>query len=153
VSNGRVTDKSNCVTRNTTQSSSDKYELHLFWDGVQNSEISYICVLFPNMPTAIVTGATGILGREIVAALANDPSWDKVHALSRSQKEEYPDKVQHDHIDLLASPNEIAKQLKDQGVTGEYLFFAAYMAKSDEKAASDVNGRLSAPEASIKTYR
>jgi hypothetical protein len=41
----------------------------------------------------------------------------------------------------MGSAQEIAKLLKDQKVSGEYLFFAAYMAKSDEKEASDVNGR------------
>ena len=92
------------------------------------------------MPTAIVTGATGILGREIVAALGKDRQWTKIHALSRSQKEEYPPTVQHDHVDLTASPQEIARQLKSQNVLGEYLFFAAYIAKGSEEEASDVNG-------------
>lgn len=92
------------------------------------------------MPTAIVTGATGILGREIVAALGRDSKWTKVHALSRSQKEKYAPSVQHDTVDLMASAQDIAKQLRDQKVDAEYLFFAAYMAKPDEQAASDVNG-------------
>lgn len=92
------------------------------------------------MPTAIVTGATGILGREIVSALGRDPKWTKIHALSRTQKDKYPPSVQHDHIDLTGSAEEIAKQLKEQGVEGEYLFFAAYLAKDDEREASDVNG-------------
>jgi len=95
------------------------------------------------MPTAIVTGATGINGREIVAALGRDSKWTKIHALSRSQKEKYPPSVQHDTINLMGSAQEIAKELKDQKVNGEYLFFAAYMAKGDEKEASDVNGRSS----------
>jgi NAD(P)-dependent dehydrogenase (short-subunit alcohol dehydrogenase family) len=92
------------------------------------------------MPTAIITGATGILGREIVAALGKDKQWTKIHALSRSQKEAYPPTVQHDHVDLTAAPQEIAKQLKAQNVTGEYLFFSAYLAKDTEEEASDVNG-------------
>jgi hypothetical protein len=95
------------------------------------------------MPTAIVTGATGINGREIVAALGRDSQWTKIHALSRSQKEKFPPSVQHDTINLMGSAQEIAKQLKDQRVDGEYLFFAAYMAKDDEKEASDVNSRYS----------
>ena len=94
------------------------------------------------MPTAIVTGATGINGREIVAALGRDSKWTRIHALSRSQKEKYPPSVQHDTINLMGSAQEIAKQLKNQKVDGEYLFFAAYIAKDDEKDASDVNGRL-----------
>jgi NAD(P)-dependent dehydrogenase (short-subunit alcohol dehydrogenase family) len=94
------------------------------------------------MPTAIVTGATGILGREIVAALGKDKHWTKIHALSRRHKEKYPPTVQHDHIDLTASAQEIAKELKAQNVTGEYLFFAAYIAKPTEEEASDVNGMM-----------
>jgi NAD(P)-dependent dehydrogenase (short-subunit alcohol dehydrogenase family) len=101
------------------------------------------------MPTAIVTGATGILGREIVAALGKDKQWTKIHALSRSQKEAYPPTVQHDHVDLTAAPQEIAKQLKAQNkaqnVTGEYLFFSAYLAKDTEEEASDVNGMPTPP--------
>jgi NAD(P)-dependent dehydrogenase (short-subunit alcohol dehydrogenase family) len=92
------------------------------------------------MPTAIVTGATGILGRGIVASLGQDSKWTKVHALSRSQKDEYPPSVQHAHIDLTGSTQKISKQLKAQGVEGEYLFFTAYLAKADEKEQSDVNG-------------
>jgi N-acetyl-gamma-glutamylphosphate reductase len=93
------------------------------------------------MPTAIVTGATGINGREIVASLARDNKWTKIHALSLGQKEKYPPPVQHDKINLMGNAQEIAKQLKDQKVNGEYLFFAAYMAKKSEQEASDVNGK------------
>jgi aspartate-semialdehyde dehydrogenase len=92
------------------------------------------------MPTAIVTGATGILGREIVTALGHDPKWTKVHALSHSQKGKFPPSVQHDTIDLLSSAQNISKQLKSQKVDGEFLFFAAYMAKSSEQENCDVNG-------------
>ena len=92
------------------------------------------------MLTAIVTGATGILGRDIVAALCRDSKWAKVHALSRSQKEKHPPLVQHDTINLMGSAQDIAKQLKDQKVDGDYLFFAAYMARDSEQDASDVNG-------------
>jgi len=93
------------------------------------------------MPSAIVTGATGILGREIVFGLAKDSStWSTVHALSRSQKEEYPSNVKHDHIDLTSSAQNMAKDLK--GVEAEYVFFAAYLAKDDEGEAADVNGAM-----------
>lgn len=101
------------------------------------------------MPTAIVTGATGILGREIVFALGQDKQWTKVHALSRSQKEDYPASVQHDKIDLMGSAEEIAKQLREQKVDGEYLFFAAYMAKDDEGEAAKVNGMFVLQETSF----
>jgi hypothetical protein len=95
------------------------------------------------MPTAIVTGATGILGKEIVSALGQDSQWTKIHALSRTQKDKYPPSVQHAHIDLTGTASELAKQLKEQDVRGEYLFFAAYLAKDDEGEAADVNGKLS----------
>ncbi|KAH8424782.1 SDR family oxidoreductase [Aspergillus melleus] len=95
------------------------------------------------MPTAIVTGATGILGREIVHQLAKTPNvWTTVHALSRSQKEPYPEHVQHDKIDLLATPEDIAEQLKAQNVEAEYLFFAAYLQKGDDEEMDRINGDM-----------
>ncbi|MCJ1257339.1 hypothetical protein MMC24_005164 [Lignoscripta atroalba] len=93
------------------------------------------------MPSAIVTGATGILGREIVAALGNDPQqWTTVYALSRSQKEKCPSNVKHDFIDLTSDAKAMAKQL--QGVEAEYLFFAAYLEKGSEQENWDVNGAM-----------
>ncbi|KAL2356222.1 hypothetical protein BJ546DRAFT_1025067 [Cryomyces antarcticus] len=93
------------------------------------------------MPSAIVTGATGILGREIVSELGRSPQqWPTVHALSRSKKDEYPQNVVHNHIDLTSSAKEMAEQLKD--VEGEYIFFAAYLAQDGEKEAADVNGAM-----------
>lgn len=66
----------------------------------------------------------GILGRAIVYALGKDSGqWSTVHALSRSQKEDYPPNVKHDTVDLTGDAKAIAKQL--QGVEAEYLFFAA----------------------------
>ncbi|KAL1966140.1 hypothetical protein VTN77DRAFT_4888 [Rasamsonia byssochlamydoides] len=105
------------------------------------------------MPTAIVTGATGILGREIVHALGRDPqTWTKVHALSRRQREAYPSNVLHDTIDLFAaSVEKLAEQfrhgsqtLRDTIAAGgcEYIFFAAYVAKDDEGDADRVNGGM-----------
>ena len=93
------------------------------------------------MPSAIVTGATGILGREIVHALGKDSKqWETVHALSRSQKEQYPSNVKHDFIDLTSDAKEMAKQL--QGVEAEYVFFAAYLQKDTEQENWDVNGAM-----------
>lgn len=91
------------------------------------------------MAAAIVTGATGILGREIVAELAKRPDqWSEIHALSRSKKDEYPSNVVHGFIDLQASAEEMSKQLK--GVEGEYVFFAAYLQRDSEQDNWDVNG-------------
>ena len=85
--------------------------------------------------------APGILGREIVHALGKDPKhWQTVHALSRSQKEEYPSNIKHDTIDLTGSAQDMAKQL--QGVEAEYVFFAAYLQKDSEQENWDVNGAM-----------
>jgi NAD(P)-dependent dehydrogenase (short-subunit alcohol dehydrogenase family) len=93
------------------------------------------------MPAAIVTGATGMLGRQIVFELGRDPKqWSHVTALSRSQKEDYPENVAHNHLDLTSSAKGIAKELGN--VKGEYLFFAAYLQKDSEQENWDVNGSL-----------
>ncbi|KAI9797965.1 MAG: hypothetical protein M1833_005021 [Piccolia ochrophora] len=93
------------------------------------------------MPAAIVTGATGILGREIVSALGKDPkTWTTVHALSRSAKETYPANVKHDAVDLTGSAEDLAKQL--EGVEAEYLFFAAYLQKDTDEEDWDANGAM-----------
>ena len=91
------------------------------------------------MPSAIVTGATGILGREIVNELGQHPQqWPTVHALSRSKREKYPENVIHNHIDLNSSADGMTEDL--QNVHGEYLFFAAYLQKDSEQENWDVNG-------------
>ncbi|KAJ4365803.1 hypothetical protein N0V83_008424 [Neocucurbitaria cava] len=93
------------------------------------------------MPSAIVTGATGILGREIVLELSKHrQQWPTIHALSRSKKENYPDNVIHNHIDLQSSAEDMATDLKN--VRGEYIFFAAYLAQDTEQKAWDVNGAM-----------
>jgi nucleoside-diphosphate-sugar epimerase len=63
------------------------------------------------MPTAIVTGATGMTGHAIVKALAADPSWTKVYALSRSQKGQDHKNIVHATLDLQSSAKDMAKQL------------------------------------------
>ena len=84
---------------------------------------------------------SGILGRQIVSALGKDPStWTTVHALSRSQKEQYPPNVTHDSIDLTGDCKQMADQLKS--VEGEVVFFAAYLQKDDPQEEWDANGRL-----------
>ncbi|KAK4185736.1 Iridoid synthase [Podospora australis] len=93
------------------------------------------------MSSAIVLGATGILGREIVKQLSsNQLKWNKIYALSRSKKDEYPSHVVHSHIDLLTSAEDMAKDLKD--VEGEYVFFAAYMQQDSEEENCKVNGDM-----------
>ncbi|KAF1977053.1 NAD(P)-binding protein [Bimuria novae-zelandiae CBS 107.79] len=93
------------------------------------------------MPSAIVTGATGILGREIVFELSKHaPQWPTIHALSRSKKEDYPSNVIHSHIDLTSSADGMAADLAK--VRGEYVFFAAYLQKDSEQENWDVNGAM-----------
>jgi nucleoside-diphosphate-sugar epimerase len=90
-----------------------------------------------------LTGAnkTGILGRQIVFELSQHRTqWPTIHALSRSKKEDYPDNVIHNHIDLQSSPDEMASDLKS--VRGEYIFFAAYLAQDKEEDAWKVNGEM-----------
>jgi len=63
--------------------------------------------------------------------------WTKIYALSRSKKNKYLSLVQHSHVDLTASPDELATELQD--VQGDYLFFAAYLADDDEQKMCDLN--------------
>ncbi|KAL0935446.1 nad dependent epimerase dehydratase family protein [Colletotrichum truncatum] len=93
------------------------------------------------MASAIVTGATGILGREIVGRLGHDSKqWKTVYAMSRSKKDEYPSNVKHSFIDLTGSADEMAKNL--QGIEAEYVFFAAYLQKDTDQENWDVNGDM-----------
>lgn len=93
------------------------------------------------MPTALITGATGILGREIVLALGRDKkTWSTVWALSRSQKLEWPSNVKSQHLDLQASAKDMAEELGD--IKPDYIFFAAYLAQDSEEKATQVNGAM-----------
>lgn len=93
------------------------------------------------MPSALVTGATGILGRELVFELGKDKQqWLTVYALSRSKKGSYPDNTKHQHIDLQSSAQDMAKDLED--VRPDVIFFAAYLAQDQEDKAADVNGKM-----------
>ncbi|KAK1991934.1 NAD(P)-binding protein [Colletotrichum falcatum] len=93
------------------------------------------------MASAIVTGASGILGREIVDRLSqNKEQWKTVYAMSRSKKDEYPPNVKHGFVDLTRPADQIAKDL--EGVEAEYVFFAAYVQKDSEKENWDANGDM-----------
>lgn len=93
------------------------------------------------MPTALVTGATGILGREIVMALGQaKKTWPTVYALSRSQKLEWPSNVKDQHLDLQSSAKDMAKELGD--IKPEYIFFTAYLAQDSEEELAKVNGAM-----------
>jgi nucleoside-diphosphate-sugar epimerase len=53
---------------------------------------------------------------------------------------EYPSNIVHNHVDLTSSADNMAKDL--QNVHGEYMFFAAYLAKDSEQENWDVNGAM-----------
>ncbi|VUC31497.1 unnamed protein product [Clonostachys rosea] len=93
------------------------------------------------MPSAIVTGATGILGREITLELCSHPEqWDRIYTVSRSNTEDFGPRVKHAHLDLTGKPEDMARNL--EGVQAEYVFFAAYLQKDSEDEATRVNGDM-----------
>ncbi|CAG8927382.1 unnamed protein product [Penicillium salamii] len=92
------------------------------------------------MPTAIVTGATGITGNAIVHHLVQDPTYTKIYTLSRSQSGFQDARVEHACLDLQTSAEEMAASLT--GVSAEYIYFCAYLARDDEDEAARVNGAL-----------
>ncbi|KAL4921267.1 NAD dependent epimerase/dehydratase family protein [Aspergillus aurantiobrunneus] len=92
------------------------------------------------MPSAIVTGATGITGSAIVHHLCKDPRYERVYTLSRSNPGVEAPKVHHATLDLQGSAEEISKSLRD--VSAETVFFCAYLARDDPVELSDTNGRM-----------
>ncbi|GFF30738.1 uncharacterized protein C757.02c [Aspergillus udagawae] len=92
------------------------------------------------MPSAIVTGATGITGSAIVQHLCKDPEYGKVFSLSRSNPGYRNPKVQHAMLDLQASAEEMAESLKD--ISADYVYFCAYLARDDPAELSRVNGLM-----------
>ncbi|RYP80520.1 hypothetical protein DL769_002404 [Monosporascus sp. CRB-8-3] len=93
------------------------------------------------MPTAIVTGATGITGTAVVGALTNSPDFAEVYTLSRSQKSTPHPKVKHATLDLQTSADEMSKSLSHiPPVT--HIFFCAYLADPDEAEAARINGSM-----------
>ncbi|KAJ5362117.1 hypothetical protein N7541_002961 [Penicillium brevicompactum] len=92
------------------------------------------------MPTAIVTGATGITGNAIVRHLLDDPTYTKINTLSRSQPGIHDARVKHSCLDLQASAEEMAQSLA--GISADYIYFCAYLARDDEDEAARVNGAL-----------
>lgn len=86
--------------------------------------------------TAIVTGANGISGFHTMRVLLESPHrWTKVWAASRRPPPtemmdlltaDQRSRVEHVACDFLSKPEEIAKQLKDKGVTADAVFFYSY---------------------------
>ncbi|KNG89802.1 NAD dependent epimerase/dehydratase family protein [Aspergillus nomiae NRRL 13137] len=92
------------------------------------------------MPTAIVTGATGITGSAIVHHLLKDPSYEKIYSFSRSNPGVEHQKIQHVSLDLQSSAQDMANSL--HGISADYIFFCAYLAKEDPDELSRVNSTL-----------
>ncbi|CAG8410688.1 unnamed protein product [Penicillium salamii] len=92
------------------------------------------------MPSAIVTGATGITGSAIVHHLLKDGSYDKIYSFSRGNPGYQDPKVQHVALDLQSSAQNMAMVF--QGVSAECIFFCAYLASDDQVQLSRVNERL-----------
>ncbi|UPK91875.1 hypothetical protein LCI18_002810 [Fusarium solani-melongenae] len=93
------------------------------------------------MPSAIVTGATGILGREIVKELCSRPEeWSTIYAMSRSKKEDFGPRAKHVRLDLTAAAETMSDDLKD--VDADYVFFAAYLQQDSEEDSTRVNGNI-----------
>jgi hypothetical protein len=68
--------------------------------------------------------------------------WQKIYALSRSKKDEYPDNVEHSHLDLTGSAEDMAKEIEK--IDADYVFFAAYLEKGDLEELDRVNGERKA---------
>ncbi|PYI36134.1 NAD(P)-binding protein [Aspergillus indologenus CBS 114.80] len=92
------------------------------------------------MPSAIVTGATGITGSAIVHHLCKDNQYAKIYSLSRSNPGYASPKVQHATLDLQSSAEDMARSL--QGVRADYVFFCAYLARDDPTELTRVNAAM-----------
>ncbi|OGM42211.1 NAD dependent epimerase/dehydratase family protein [Aspergillus bombycis] len=92
------------------------------------------------MPTAIVTGATGITGSAIVHHLLKDSSYEKIYSFSRSSPGVEHQKIQHVSLNLQSSAEDMAHSL--HGISADYIFFCAYLAKEDPDELSRVNSTL-----------
>ena len=82
-----------------------------------------------------------MIGRAIVTALGEDAkTWTTVHALSRSQKLQWPSNVKTHQLDLQADAKEMASELGD--IKADYVFFTAYLAQDAEEDATKVNSAM-----------
>uniref|UniRef100_A0A093V514 PRISE-like Rossmann-fold domain-containing protein n=1 Tax=Talaromyces marneffei PM1 TaxID=1077442 RepID=A0A093V514_TALMA len=92
------------------------------------------------MPTALVTGATGISGHAIVEHIVKLPDWTKVVTLSRSRQVTPHSKVTHLTADLLNDPTtSLIDLFRADAQEIDYVFFSAYLANPDEDKASEIN--------------
>ncbi|RMY45537.1 hypothetical protein D0865_09850 [Hortaea werneckii] len=75
--------------------------------------------------TAIITGANGIPGTHMLRVLCKHPKrWSKIYALSRrAPYMDLPPHVEHVTMDLLQSPEQIARQLKEGDIKADLCSF------------------------------
>ncbi|KAF7588181.1 hypothetical protein BBP40_006088 [Aspergillus hancockii] len=92
------------------------------------------------MPSAVVTGATGITGSAIVHLLCKDPRYEKIYPLSRSNPGNKNPKVQCATLDLQGSAEEMSKILTE--ISAEYVYFCANLAREDPADLSRMNGMM-----------
>lgn len=92
------------------------------------------------MPTAIVTGATGITGNAIVNELLKDDSYIKIYTFSRRKETSSHPKIKHACLDLQSEAEEMVESLK--GVAVDHVFFCAYLEKADPDEATEVNSKM-----------
>lgn len=79
--------------------------------------------------TAIVTGANGISGSEIVSALIAAPErWETIYAMSRRPPPAQDQRVKPIAADFKDNtPEQLADLFKKEGVTADYVFFTSYV--------------------------
>ncbi|KAL2842031.1 hypothetical protein BJY01DRAFT_256858 [Aspergillus pseudoustus] len=94
------------------------------------------------MPTALVTGATGLSGNAIVRHLQGLPEWTRVLTLSRSRQVSPHPKITHVTVDLCEASDSIADSVKGQIQGIEYVFYCAYLADPDPDVTFNVNVQM-----------
>jgi len=88
---------------------------------------------------AVVAGAAGIIGRNLILYLSKQKDWDTIYALSR-RIPDYESRAQHLSIDLLDQKETEAGTKKLTNVT--HIFFAAYQEKPTLKEQIPPNLRM-----------
>ncbi|KAL2871265.1 SDR family oxidoreductase [Aspergillus lucknowensis] len=94
------------------------------------------------MPTALVTGATGISGNAIVQHLLGLPEWTKVVTLSRSQQIPAHPKNTHLTVDLCGATAPVVEVIKQDAQDLEYVLYCAYQADTDLDRAFEINVQM-----------
>ncbi|KAK3356879.1 hypothetical protein B0T25DRAFT_621875 [Lasiosphaeria hispida] len=102
--------------------------------------IYYGLPTYPDTPerrglTAIVTGATGVSGYQMVKVLAASERWAKIYCLSSRPPPdnffrdlgEGSKRVEHLAMDFLADPSQIARQLQKKIRRVDHIFYFSYM--------------------------